>query len=164
MRLIRCRLESVRRHRELEVAFAPGLTLIGGGNETGKSSLVEAMHRTLFVRATATGAAMRDLRSTVHAGHPQTELDFEAQGHHWSLQKSFSGSSGTCRLSRLGEPAHLGGDAEDRLAALLGVEEIIGSRQVNRILPSRWAHLWVMQGLAGRNLLDLDGRDRKSVV
>ena len=157
MRLIRCRLESVRRHRELEVAFAPGLTLIGGGNETGKSSLVEAMHRTLFVRATATGAAMRDLRSTVHAGHPQTELDFEAQGHHWSLQKSFSGSSGTCRLSRLGEPAHLGGDAEDRLAALLGVEEIIGSRQVNRILPSRWAHLWVMQGLAGRNLLDLDG-------
>ncbi len=157
MRLIRCRLESVRRHRELEVAFAPGLTLIGGGNETGKSSLVEAMHRTLFVRATATGAAVRDLRSAVHAGHPQVELDFEADGHHWSLQKSFSGSGGTCRLSRIGTSAHLGGEAEDRLALLLGVEEIIGSRQVNRVLPSRWAHLWVMQGLAGRNLLDLDG-------
>lgn len=157
MRLIRCRLESVRRHRELEVAFAPGLTLIGGGNETGKSSLVEAMHRTLFVRATATGAAVRDLRSAVHAGHPQIELDFEADGHHWSLQKSFSGSGGTCRLSRIGASAHLGGEAEDRLASLLGVEEIIGSRQVNRVLPSRWAHLWVMQGLAGRNLLDLDG-------
>ena len=157
MRLIRCRLESVRRHRELEVAFAPGLTLIGGGNETGKSSLVEAMHRTLFVRATATGAAVRDLRSAMHAGHPQIELDFEADGHHWSLQKSFSGAGGTCRLSRMGAPAHLGGEAEDRLASLLGVEEIIGSRQVNRILPSRWAHLWVMQGLAGRNLLELDG-------
>ncbi|WP_186582706.1 ABC transporter [Synechococcus sp. MEDNS5] len=157
MRLIRCRLESVRRHRILEVGFAPGLTLIGGGNETGKSSLVEAMHRTLFVRATATGAAVRDLRSEMHAGHPQIELDFEADGHHWSLQKSFSGAGGTCRLSRMGAPAHLGGEAEDRLASLLGVEEIIGSRQVNRILPSRWAHLWVMQGLAGRNLLELDG-------
>ncbi|QNI85399.1 AAA domain protein [Synechococcus sp. PROS-7-1] len=157
MRLIRCRLESVRRHRELEVAFAPGLTLIGGGNETGKSSLVEAMHRTLFVRATATGAAVRDLRSAMHAGHPQIELDFEADGHHWSLQKSFSGAGGTCRLSRMGNPALLGAEAEDRLASLLGVEEIIGSRQVNRILPSRWAHLWVMQGLAGRNLLELDG-------
>ncbi|QNJ06181.1 AAA domain protein [Synechococcus sp. MEDNS5] len=139
------------------MGFAPGLTLIGGGNETGKSSLVEAMHRTLFVRATATGAAVRDLRSEMHAGHPQIELDFEADGHHWSLQKSFSGAGGTCRLSRMGAPAHLGGEAEDRLASLLGVEEIIGSRQVNRILPSRWAHLWVMQGLAGRNLLELDG-------
>jgi len=157
MRLIRCRLDSVRRHRELEVAFAPGLTLIGGGNESGKSTMVEALHRTLFVRASATGAAVRDLRSAVHAGHPQIELDFEAGGHRWSLQKCFSGSGGTCRLSRGGEPAHLGAEAEDLLAALLGVEEMIGSRQVNRVLPTRWAHLWVMQGLAGRNLLELDG-------
>ena len=157
MRLIRCRLDSVRRHRELEVAFAPGLTLIGGGNESGKSTMVEALHRTLFVRASATGAAVRDLRSAVHAGHPQIELDFEAAGHRWSLQKCFSGAGGTCRLSRGGEPAHLGAEAEDLLAALLGVEEMIGSRQVNRVLPTRWAHLWVMQGLAGRNLLELDG-------
>jgi len=157
MRLIRCQLDSVRRHRRLEVAFAPGLTLIGGGNETGKSSLVEAMHRTLFVRASATGAAVRDLRSDVHAGHPQIELDFEADGHAWSLQKCFSGSGGTCLLTQRGSLSLPGSEAEDRLASLLGIEEIIGSRQVNRILPTRWAHLWVMQGLAGRNLLELDG-------
>jgi len=157
MRLIRCRLDSVRRHRRLEVAFAPGLTLIGGGNETGKSSLVEAMHRTLFVRASATGAAVRDLRSDVHTGHPQIELDFEADGHSWSLQKCFSGSGGTCLLTQKGTLSLPGSEAEDRLASLLGIEEIIGSRQVNRILPTRWAHLWVMQGLAGRNLLELDG-------
>ena len=155
MRLIRCRLESVRRHRTLEVAFAPGLTLIGGANESGKSSLVEAMHRTLFVRAAATGSAIRDLRSAIHAGHPQVEIDFDAAGHRWSLLKCFSGSGGTSRLSRSGQQALLGGDAEDQLAVLLGVDEIIGSRQVNRVLPTRWAHLWVMQGLAGRNLLDL---------
>ena len=155
MRLIRCRLESVRRHRTLEVAFAPGLTLIGGANESGKSSLVEAMHRTLFVRAAATGSAIRDLRSATHAGHPQVEIDFDAAGHRWSLLKCFSGSGGTSRLSRSGQQALLGGDAEDQLAVLLGVDEIIGSRQVNRVLPTRWAHLWVMQGLAGRNLLDL---------
>ncbi|KZR88348.1 AAA family ATPase [Synechococcus sp. MIT S9508] len=157
MRLIRCRLESIRRHRALEVSFAPGLTLIGGANESGKSSLVEAMHRTLFLRASATGAAIRDLRSATHAGHPQVEIDFDAAGHRWSLLKCFSGAGGTSRLSRAGQKALLGGDAEDQLAVLLGVEEIIGSRQVNRVLPTRWAHLWVMQGLAGRNLLDLSG-------
>ena len=166
MRLIRCRLESIRRHRTLEVSFAPGLTLIGGANESGKSSLVEAMHRTLFVRASATGAAVRDLRSATHAGHPQVEIDFDAAGHCWSLLKCFSGSGGTSRLSRAGQKALLGGDAEDQLAALLGVEEIIGSRQVNRVLPTRWAHLWVMQGLAGRNLLDLsaDHYDLKGLI
>ena len=166
MRLIRCRLESIRRHRALEVSFAPGLTLIGGANESGKSSLVEAMHRTLFLRASATGAAIRDLRSATHAGHPQVEIDFDAAGHRWSLLKCFSGAGGTSRLSRAGQEALLGGDAEDQLAALLGVEEIIGSRQVNRVLPTRWAHLWVMQGLAGRNLLDLSGEhyDLKGLI
>ena len=157
MRLIRCRLESIRRHRALEVSFAPGLTLIGGANESGKSSLVEAMHRALFLRASATGAAIRDLRSATHAGHPQVEIDFDAAGHRWSLLKCFNGAGGTSRLSRAGQEALLGGDAEDQLAVLLGVEEMIGSRQVNRVLPTRWAHLWVMQGLAGRNLLDLSG-------
>lgn len=155
MRLIRCRLESIRRHRSLEVSFAPGLTLIGGANESGKSSLVEAMHRALFVRSSATGAAIRDLRSATHAGHPQVEIDFDAAGHRWSLLKCFSGAGGTTRLSRTGQQVLLGGDAEDQLSVLLGVEEIIGSRQVNRVLPTRWAHLWVMQGLAGRNLLEL---------
>ncbi len=156
MRLIRCRLESVRRHRALDLRFAAGLTLVGGANESGKSSLVDAMHRALFVKATATGAATRDLRSSIHAGHPQVALDFEAHGHGWSLLKCFRGNAGTCRLSRAGQEALLGGDAEDQLATLLGVDETIGSRQVNRILPSRWSHLWVMQGLAGRNLLDLN--------
>lgn len=156
MRLIRCRLESVRRHRALELSFAPGLTLVGGSNESGKSSLVEAMHRALFVKATATGAATRDLRSLTHAGHPLVELDFESKGHCWSLQKCFRGAGGTSRLSRTGQAALLGADAEDHLATLLGVDETIGSRQANRILPTRWSHLWVMQGLAGRNLLALD--------
>ena len=166
MRLIRCRLESVRRHRALEISFAPGLTLIGGVNESGKSSLVEAMHRALFVRASATGAAIRDLRSATHAGHPQVEIDFDVAGHRWSLLKCFSGAGGTCRLSRAGQQALLGGDAEDQLAVLLGVEEIIGSRQVNRVLPTRWAHLWVMQGLAGRNLLELSAEhyDLKGLI
>ncbi len=158
MRLIRCRLESVRRHRVLELSFATGLTLVGGSNESGKSSLVEAMHRALFVKATATGAATRDLRSLTHAGHPQVELTFEAKGHCWSLQKCFRGASGTSRLSRAGQEAFLGADAEDHLASLLGVDETIGSRQANRMLPTRWSHLWVMQGLAGRNLLDLDAK------
>jgi len=44
--------------------------------------------------------------------------------------------------------------AEEVLAELLGVKETLGSRQVTTVLPTRWAHLWVMQGAAGDNLLE----------
>ena len=69
MRLIGTELSSVRRHQKLVLNFAPGLTVIGGANECGKSSLVEALHRTLFVRAASSGTAAQDLRSQIHAGY-----------------------------------------------------------------------------------------------
>lgn len=153
MRLMHCRLESVRRHRLLELRFSPRITLIAGANESGKSSLVEAMHRALFLRASATGAPIQALRSKHHAGHPLVELGFEAAARPWTLQKRFSGASGTVQLLTPGQQALLGSAAEERLAQLLGVEESLGSRQANRQLPGRWSHLWVMQGEAGRDLL-----------
>ena len=94
MRLTHCRLECVRRHRHLELSFAPGLTLISGANESGKSSLVTAMHRGLFLRASAAGAAVQTLCSRLHAGHPLVEIGFEARGQNWTVLKRFSGSSG----------------------------------------------------------------------
>lgn len=155
MRLIRSEFSSVRRHQELVLDFDPGLTVIGGANESGKSSLVEALHRTLFVRAASSGTAAQDLRSQLHAGHPQIKLEFETSEQHWTLLKRFSGPSGTTQLEAQGQVALIGSAAEDQLAHLLGVDEILNSRQVNKTLPSRWAHLWVKQGESGRDLLSL---------
>ena len=166
MKLLSCSLHSIRRHAELTLDFHPGLTLITGANESGKSSLVEALHRTLFLRGNATGAPVQQLRSLQHSGHPQVTLNFEAKGRSWVLQKRFSGQSGTTSLSGAGEPARLGSEAEEQLATLLGVDEIIGSRQAGRVLPTRWAHLWVMQGEGGRDLLKLGGEhyDLRSLI
>ena len=155
MRLIRSEFVSVRRHRDLVLDFAPGVTVIGGANESGKSSLVEALHRTLFVRAASSGTAAQDLRSQLHAGHPQIKVEFETSEQHWTLLKRFSGPSGTTQLEAKGQVALIGSAAEDQLAHLLGVDEILNSRQVNKTLPSRWAHLWVKQGESGRDLLSL---------
>lgn len=166
MKLLSCSLNSIRRHAELTLDFHPGLTLITGANESGKSSLVEALHRSLFLRGNATGAPVQQLRSLQHSGHPQVTLNFEAKGRSWVLQKRFSGQSGTTSLSGAGEPARLGSEAEEQLASLLGIDEIIGSRQAGRVLPTRWAHLWVMQGEGGRDLLKLGGEhyDLRSLI
>ncbi len=150
MRLIACRLQNVRRHRALELCFGRELTLIAGANETGKSTLVEALHKALFLRATATGRGVEELRSRLHAGLPEVEIRFEADAETWRLRKRFAGASGTCQLSNGSGVALSGPQAEDQLARLLGYEAPVEGRRIAQ-LPERWAHLWVRQGDAGLN-------------
>lgn len=154
MRLLNCQLQNVRLHGDLELSFSPRLTLIGGPNESGKSTLVEGLHRALFLKASATGAPVEALQSRLHMGQPVVQIGFEAKGDTWTLVKRFSGATGqvTLKAESSGKPL-TGPAAEDVLAELLGVGEIIGSRQAGTVLPSRWAHLWVRQGLSGNDLL-----------
>ncbi|WP_411870848.1 hypothetical protein [Vulcanococcus limneticus] len=152
MRLLHCRLRQVRQHRDLGLRFGRRFTLIGGANETGKSTLVEALHKGLFLRATATGRGVEELRSRLHPGLPEVEIGFEACGQAWQLRKRFAGASGTCQLSNGAGVALSGAAAEEQLAALLGVEGPVAGTQI-RQLPERWAHLWVRQGEAASNPL-----------
>ena len=156
MRLIAARLERVRQHRLLELSFAPGFTLIGGPNEAGKSTVVEALHKTLFLKATASGRGVEELRSLTHGGLPEVELRFEAAGVQWLLRKRFAGTGGTCQLSSDGGDTLQGSAAETRLAALLQVPGPVEGRRIAQ-LPLRWAHLWVRQGEAGSDLLAAGG-------
>jgi chromosome segregation ATPase len=150
MRLIACSLQNVRRHRALELEFGRQLTLIAGANESGKSTLVEALHKALFLRATATGRGVEELRSRLHAGLPEVEIRFEAEAETWRLRKRFAGASGTCQLSNAGGIALSGAEAEEQLARLLGFQAPVEGRRITQ-LPERWAHLWVRQGEAGLN-------------
>jgi len=155
MRLLNCQLQNVRLHGDLSLEFSPGITLIGGANESGKSTLVEALHRALFLKATASGTPVEALRSRLHLGHPTVTVGFDAKGDTWTLRKRFSGNSGQVSLlSEASGQSLTGPPAEDVLAELVGVKETLGSRQATTVLPTRWAHLWVMQGAAGDNLLE----------
>jgi DNA repair exonuclease SbcCD ATPase subunit len=155
MRLLHVHLRHVRLHRELAVTFHPRLTLLGGANETGKSTLVEALHKGLFLKASATGKGVEELRSSRHGGQPEVEIGFAAGGREWLLRKRFSGSSGTVQLGDGAGTQLSGPAAEDQLAALLGVKGPVEGRRISQ-LPQRWAHLWVRQGEAGANPLDAD--------
>ena len=166
MRLLHCQLNDVRVHKALDLHFSPQLTVIGGSNESGKSTLVEALHRTLFLKASATGAPVEALQSRVQLGLPTVELTFEARGQRWQLRKRFSGSTGQVSLQNTSSqhPALQGPAAEEHLAGLLGVDGILSSRQAGKTLPGRWAHLWVMQGLAGDNPLATDRYDLNGLL
>src|SRR5207253_3150612 len=51
-----------RRYRELDIAFAPGLTVVRGPNESGKTTVQRALELVLTRRATSTAAELEGLR------------------------------------------------------------------------------------------------------
>lgn len=153
MRLAHCRICNVRIHRELSLDFAPGLTLIGGANETGKSTLLEALHRALFLKSTASGAVVDELHSRTHQGVPTMDLAFEARGRCWRLHKEFGGSRGRTELHPSGGLPLMGQEAEEKLATLLESDGPLDGRRASATLDRCWAHLWVVQGQAGNNPL-----------
>jgi len=145
MRLITATLKNYRMHRDLPVAFDASRTVIGGPNESGKSTLVEAIHRALFTRHKSTVDLDR-IRPRHHAGAPEVILEFEAGGHRYTLHKIFKGPSGSvATLTDQTTGDVVAGDAaEDRLRGLLEVPDV-GPAQTKGL----WSHLWVWQGRAG---------------
>ena len=148
MKLLSATVRNYRIHREATVVFDPSRTLIGGPNEVGKSTLIEAIHRGLFLKSTVTGEAQKSMVSTVFPGHPEVELRFNAHGGEYHLIKRFSGGSGTAKLTRSGGDTFQGEEAEARLRQILGVEEPGGGRGILDRVARQWAHLWVWQGMS----------------
>ena len=146
MKLVSLRVRHYRLHRERQVEFDPSLTLIGGPNETGKSTLVEAAHRVLFLSHRRTGKELEAMRSQSGREPPEIELVFEQRGRPYRLLKRFSGSRGHAELMRLDTSERWqSAEAELALAAVLGYAEPVSPNQAQ----SQWAHLWIWQGAAG---------------
>jgi len=78
VRITRVRVRNFRVHRDLDLELAPGLTVIRGPNEAGKSTLQRALEVGLFRRVTAGGSEIDSLRSwdAGEEGRPAVQLDF----------------------------------------------------------------------------------------
>ncbi|MFY8149724.1 MAG: AAA family ATPase [Prochlorococcaceae cyanobacterium] len=153
MRLRSVRLRHYRLHRELSVAFDPRFTVISGPNQSGKSTLAEALHRALFLPVKTGGAVLEALRSDPFRADPEVELAFECGGEAWALFKRFAGSRGSVTLQDARGCSLQGDEAEQRLAELIGTAAVPRTRAAGEQLKERWAHLWVWQGAASLNPL-----------
>lgn len=146
MRLISVQLRNYRIHRELDVMFDRERTMVGGPNEVGKSTLAEAVHRALFLKAKGNTELHRAMVSEIHGGEPSVDLAFEAEGGTWTLRKRFSGK-GSTTLARENGQSLTGEQAEAELARLLRVQPGATRNAVH----TQWEHLWVWQGTACDN-------------
>jgi DNA repair exonuclease SbcCD ATPase subunit len=107
-------LTNVRQHRDAEFEFAPGLTIVRGPNEVGKSTIARAIELGLFRRATSTSRDVAAIRAW-DGGTPALELDVELDGHQARLRKWFAGARGTVTLELVGATV----DDPDRVDQIL---------------------------------------------
>ncbi|HET7026313.1 MAG TPA: AAA family ATPase [Candidatus Limnocylindrales bacterium] len=127
MRITRLRLTDLRRYRELEIDLAPGLTVVRGPNEAGKSTIQRAIELALTRKVTSAGAELEalrpwdaeaDVRPIVGLDFVQDDEDGPREGR---LEKTFRGSKGTVQLVYDGETIGDPTLADQVLAELTGI-------------------------------------------
>ncbi|MFO1320663.1 MAG: AAA family ATPase [Burkholderiales bacterium] len=120
MKLRRLRIEHFKRFREpftIE-SFADGLNLFAAPNESGKSTIAEAIRAAFFERHRS--GSVEHLRPWGEtAATPTVAVDFDIAGRRYRLTKAFLGRK-RCELAIDGQPPLDGTTAEDHLAGLLG--------------------------------------------
>ena len=128
MRISQLRVHDLRRYQDATLDLAPGLTVVRGPNESGKSTLQRALELALTRKVTTTAAEVEGL-ATWGAGpdaRPRVAMTFTWEDedggvHDGRLEKHFLGARGTVRLELDGEVVTDPGRADELLAELSGV-------------------------------------------
>lgn len=125
--------------------LAPGLTVIVGDNEEGKSTLLKALQSAFFDRYKLTRNAANDMQPFGSEVRPEVEVDFEVGQTSYRLKKGFLQSS-SALLESNGE-RWKNDTAEDQLRDLLGFSSPGrgAAKEEHRGLSGL---LWVEQGKA----------------
>jgi len=127
VRITRLQVRNVRRHADLDLQLAPGLNVVRGPNESGKTTIQRALELALTRRVTSGSGDLDGLRSW-KAGdddRPWVRLEFEQDVDdkldRGSLEKSFKGPKGTVELVTDGQSITDPALADQVTAELTGI-------------------------------------------
>ncbi len=120
LRIRRVALSNFRKFRDPFVldGLTDGLNVIIEPNETGKSTLLEAMRAAFFIRHNTANRLARSYAPHGEAVAPQVEIGFEVKGDTWQVTKRFLKSASVEVRGPKGRAQ--GEDAEAQLQELLG--------------------------------------------
>ncbi len=128
MRIRRLRVRDFRRFRELDIDLAPGVTVVRGPNEAGKTTIQRAIELALTRRVTSAAGDLDVLRSwdAADSVRPWVAIEFEQDEEDGriatgTLEKSFAGAKGTVRLEYDGQSVTDPTLADQVLAELSGI-------------------------------------------
>jgi len=131
MRITRLQMRDLGRHRDLDIALAPGFTIIRGPNEAGKSTIQRGLELALFRKPTAATAELEALRSwgspEDHRSTVRIEFEMEDEGVPGAvpargvLEKEFRGQRGRASLELDGKTHTDPARVDELIADLTGI-------------------------------------------
>src|SRR5947207_6384201 len=117
----------MRRYRDLDMDFAPGLTVVRGPNEAGKTTIQRALELALTRKVTSTNGDLETHRpwDAQPEARPVIRLEFTTEDEEGTrkgvLEKAFLGPKGTVRLELNGDVVTDPTKADEMLAELTGI-------------------------------------------
>jgi DNA repair exonuclease SbcCD ATPase subunit len=128
VRIRRLQVRDLRRYRELDVDLDPGVTVVRGPNEAGKTTIQRAIELAITRRVTSAAAELDSLRpwDAPDDARPWIAIEFEQEEEDGrlatgTLEKTFAGAKGTVRLEYDGQVVTDPTLADQVLAELSGV-------------------------------------------
>ena len=128
MRIRRLQVRELRRYHELDIDLAPGVTVVRGPNEAGKSTIQRAIELALTRRVTSTAGDLESLRPWDAGEDARTWIGIEFEQEEddgrlavGTLEKSFGGQKGTVTLEYDGQTVTDPTLADQVLAELSGI-------------------------------------------
>lgn len=134
-------------HERLE-DLSPGLNLVIGPNEAGKSRLFQALRFALWESHKGHAAYKKDLQSWSSAESPWVAVELEVEERRYRIEKQYL-KGNYAKLTGGGETLR-NDDAEERLTQLLGVGEGHGRSELSEEDRGLWRLLWLEQGASRR--------------
>jgi uncharacterized protein YhaN len=148
VRIRRVRLVNFRRFRDREVSFGPGLNLIVGPNEAGKSTILDGIATALFCDVASTAKAVKDLERWGSKGAMRLELDFEHDGEIYRLRKDFGARRAVLEKGDGSETLGDRGEVEARLREMVGFRE---QQAFESVAAVRQGELAALEGKGGKS-------------
>jgi len=145
MKLISVELENWRKHDRKKIEFDDKSTIIYGPNETGKSTILEALSRGLFDRSSSRAEEIRRITPLTALGSVSSTIKivFDLKEEKYLVEKTFNHSRGTKFYKLDGSKRNLlsQDDDADRLLIEMLEADLPKSRASK---PSKWgAFYWL---------------------
>lgn len=115
MIITKLKVRDFRRFDDFELELSPGMTVVCGPNEAGKSTIQQALITGFYEKPTATGKAVRELARWGTGEGFAIEIEFEVDGVAWRLTKDFQTKKSL--LERIGAESGTAIDDIDEIQA-----------------------------------------------
>ncbi|MCB9766318.1 MAG: AAA family ATPase [Alphaproteobacteria bacterium] len=137
----------------VRLAFGPGLNVLHGPNEIGKTTVVDAIWAALTVPSKGEAQVHKDMQPR-QGGEPRVRVVFSHKEGRFTLEKHFAGYSRSTTTLRIEGPDGraeevTGPEAEDRVRGLLDMDADYYRGELREAAQGYWPIIRVRQGRAG---------------